>query len=290
MGYCQLGDESNWRSRNTKSILDAAKGAGIHVMYEEAMQKQDNQIKAIRSFISYQVDIIAFSPIVESGWDDVLKEANEAKIPVVILDRNINVKNEDLYTCFIGSDFIQEGIYAGEYALEKYKEQTDPVYIVELKGTDNSTPAIGRTRGFMNIIQGDQKFQIVQSISGDFMLSRGKEIIRERLERYGAEQMDLLYSHNDEMTQGAIEELREYGLMPGVDVAIISVDAGQEMINYLKMGMINCSIECNPNSGQLLVDSVKKILNGGKVDKIIYLEEEVFTEFDDLSAIEPRDY
>lgn len=291
IGYCQLGDESSWRTQNTKSVLTAIENQqGLQVMYQEAKQKQENQIKALRSFIAYQVDIIVFSPIVETGWDTVLQEAQNADIPVIILDRKISTDDDTLFTCFIGSDFTLQGERAGKYVLQKFKRHNDTVSIVELSGTVNSSPAIGRHEGFVNVISSDSKFVITENISGDFMLSRGKEIIRKRLEAHGAEGMDILYSHNDEMTLGAIEEMLNYGISPGEDVVIISVDAQQTMIDNLQNGIINCSIECNPNSGKLLIYSIYNIINEQPIEKYQYLYEQVFTDLNDVSVISSREY
>jgi ABC-type sugar transport system substrate-binding protein len=144
LGYSQLGDESTWRTQNSSSINNAAKKAGIKIMFDDAMQDPENQIKAIRSFIAYKVDVIAFSPLVETGWDTVLGEAKAAGIPVIIVDRMIDTADDRLYTCALCSDFDLEGRRAGEFLLKKFQDSNRPINIVELGGTADSTPAIGR--------------------------------------------------------------------------------------------------------------------------------------------------
>ncbi len=290
VGYSQLGDESTWRSQNTRSILQAADEAGIKIMFEDAMQNPENQIKAIRSFIAYKVDVIAFSPLVETGWDTVLREAKAAGIPVVIVDRMINTSDDNLYTCALCSDFDLEGRRAGEFLIKKFPDSETPVNIVELGGTADSTPAIGRYEGFRNVLSAHPRFRVIFSEDGDFMLSKGQEIMLKVLNQYDAADIDVLYSHNDDMTFGAIEIMKEAGIEPGKDIVIISVDATQRIIDYLKEGAVNCVIECNPNSGPQVMELAGKIASGEKVPKHIYIDEAVFDENTDFAAIANRGY
>lgn len=290
LGYSQLGDESTWRTQNTRSILEAAEKAGVKIMFEDAMQGTVNQIKDIRSFIAYKVDVIAFSPLVETGWDTVLGEAKKAGIPVIIVDRMIHTQDDSLYRTAIISDFYLEGHRAGEFLRKKYEDTTRPINIVEIAGTADSTPAIGRHDGFKDVISADPKFQVIFSEDGDFMLSKGQEIMRQVLACYDPAEIDVLYSHNDDMTFGAIEVMQEAGIEPGKDIVIISVDATQRIINYLKEGAVNCVIECNPNSGPQVMDLAKRIAAGEEVTKTIYLDEQVFDENTDFSTIADRGY
>jgi simple sugar transport system substrate-binding protein len=290
LGYSQLGDESTWRTQNSYSINQAAKKAGIKIMFEDAMQDPENQIKAIRSFIAYKADVIAFSPLVETGWDTVLGEAKAAGIPVIIVDRMIDTADDSLYTSALCSDFDLEGRRAGEFLVKKYQNTSRPIKIVELVGTVDSTPAIGRYRGFRDVISAYPKFHVIFSESGDFMLSKGREIMQQVLKRYDPKDIDLLYSHNDDMTFGAIEVMKEAGIAPGKDIAIISVDATQRIIDYLKEGVVNCVIECNPNSGPQVMDIAKKIVAGEKVPKHVYIKETVFDEYSDFATIANRGY
>jgi ABC-type sugar transport system substrate-binding protein len=290
LGYSQLGDESTWRSQNSRSIVQAADDAGINLMFENAMQDPENQIKAIRSFIAHKVDVIAFSPLVESGWDTVLGEARDAGIPVIIVDRMINTADDSLYTTAIGSNFHLQGRRAGEFLLERFARTDKPVNIVELGGTESSTPAIGRYEGFREAIEGHSRFRVIFSEDGDFMLSKGREIMQQVLENYDPSQIDVLYSHNDDMTFGAIEVMQEAGIVPGEDIVIISVDATQRIIDLLKVGAVNCVIECNPNSGPGVMEIARKIVAGETVPKSMYIEETVFDEDTDFSTVAQRGY
>lgn len=290
LGFSQLGWESAWRLANTESIKSAAEEAGVSLMYENAEQKQDRQIKAIRSFIAYQVDVIAFSPIVENGWDNVLQEAKDAGIPVLTTDRMIHTEDESLYAGFIGSDFRQEGVSSGEFLIEKMKRDglTD-LNIVELSGTIDSTPMLQRAEGFREAIAGVEGLTLIDSMSGDFLRPKGRECMKALLEKH--EKIDVLYSHNDAMTLGAISAMEEAGIEPGKDIIIITVDGEQAAVDLLKEGKVNCVVECKPQIGKTVMELAKKLAAGEKIPRNTYSEEQVFTEFDEnLDAIAPRGY
>ncbi len=288
LGFSQLGSESAWRTGNTRSIQQAAEKAGVQLMFNNAQQKQENQIKAIRSYIAYRVDVIAFAPIVEDGWDSVLSEAKEAGIPVLLCDRMIETSHKDLYAGFIGSDFYQEGIKAGHFLLKKTNGQIRNYRIAELSGTAKSSPMRGRYEGFREAIAGDRRFEIVCSLSGDFLRSKGKQRMKQILDSYG--DIDVLYSHNDSMTLGAIEAMEEAGVVPGVDVIVISVDGEQGAIDALKAGKINCVVECTPLMGDKVIDLAKQLAAGESIPEMSYNEERVFSEYDDLRDLAPRGY
>ncbi len=290
LGFSQIGSESAWRLGNTRDIEEQAENYGVSLMFENANQKQENQIAAIRRFIAYQVDVIAFSPIVEDGWDNVLMEAKEAGIPVILVDRDISTEEEDLTTCLIGADFYKEGVMAGEYLIRKADSLgLEHLNIVEITGTDNSTPMRQRQAGFADAIAGDERMEILESIDGDFIKSRGEECMRSLLEEYG-DQIDVVYSHNDEMTLGALPEIEKAGLVPGKDIIIISIDGGQEAIDVLKQGKINCVVECTPKLGKEVMETAIRLKAGEKVEGVIHPEEKVFSDEMNLSEIGPRGY
>lgn len=297
IGFSQLGSESAWRLGNTASMEQAAKDHGFRLIVENGMQKQENQIAAIRSFIAYRVDVIVFAPIVEDGWANVLKEAREAGIPVIMMDRLINVKDSDLYTAYIGPDHYQEGVNAAKYLLKKADESENEltengkhkIRIVELSGTVGSSPMISRFQGFHDLIDRDDRFEVLETVSGDFLRSKGKECMQKLLKKYPGE-IDVLYSHNDAMTLGAIEVMEEEGIEPGEDIVIISVDGEQAAIDLLKEGRINCVVECSPMLGDDVMDLAQAIVSGEDYPRISRPEEGCFTEYDDLSGLGPRGY
>lgn len=290
LGFSQLGSESSWRIGNTKDIQDQAANYGISLMMENANQKQDKQIDAIRRFIAYRVDVIAFSPIVEDGWDNVLNEAKQAGIPVVLVDRTIRTEDESLYTCLIGADFYSEGVKAAEYLLRKADDLgKDMLNVVEITGTEDSTPMRQRQQGFMDTIAGDERIHVLESVNGDFLKSRGAECMRYLLEKYG-DTIDVIYSHNDEMTIGALPEIEKAGFTPGKDMVIISIDGGQEAIDILKQGKINCIVECTPMLGSTLMETVIALKEGREVSRETHAEEKCFSDYDDLEKIGERGY
>jgi simple sugar transport system substrate-binding protein/ribose transport system substrate-binding protein len=288
LGFSQVGSESGWRDANTKSIQDSARDAGIKLEFHNANQKQDAQIAAIRSYIKAKVDVIAFSPVVSTGWDQVLGEAKKAKIPVVITDRTIDTQDKTLYTTFIGSDFPTEGKKAGDWLIKEYAGKPAPVSIVELEGTAGSAPTIDRKQGFANAIAADPKFTVTVSQTADFTRQRGKEVMAGILKT--TPRFDVLFAQNDDMGLGAIEALEAAGLKPGVDVKIVTVDAIRDGMAALAAGKINFIVECSPLLGPQLMDVVKKIKRGESVPPVVVTEETTFTQEQAKAALSDRKY
>ena len=273
LGFAQVGAESEWRTANTQSIKDAAKAAGITLKFSDAQQKQENQIKAIRSFIAQKVDVIAFAPVVTTGWDTVLMEAKKAKIPVVLTDRSIETKDPSLYVTMIGSDFTEEGRKAAKWLLENYKGQGD-VNIVELQGTVGSAPAIERKKGFEEVIKSEPRFKITRSQTGDFTRAKGKEVMEAFLKT--DKNIQVLFAHNDDMAIGAIQAIEAAGIKPGKDNIIVSIEAVKGAIEAMMAGKLNVSVECNPLLGPQLMNIVKDVKAGKQLPKRINTEESIF--------------
>jgi ABC-type sugar transport system substrate-binding protein len=287
VGFSQVGAESGWRAANTKDIQAAFEEAGIPLKFSDAQQKQENQIKAIRSYIQQGVDVIAFSPVVESGWDTVLKEAKDADIPVVLTDRSVDSEDKSLYVSFLGSDFVEEGKKAGDWVVEEFAD-ADAVKIIQLEGTTGSAPAIDRAEGFADVIASDPKFEVVASQTGDFTRSGGKQVT-EALLKSNAD-VDLIYAHNDDMGLGAIEAIEAAGLTPGVDIKIVTVDAVKDGMQALADGKINFIVECSPLLGNQLVEIVEKVVAGEEVEERIVTEETTFTQEQAIEALPDRQY
>ena len=274
LGFSQIGAESEWRTANTESIKSSAKEAGIDLKFSDAQQKQENQIKAIRSFIAQKVDVIAFSPVVESGWGTVLREAKAAKIPVILSDRAVNEKDDTLWVTFMGSDFVEEGRKAGRWLLENYKGQGD-VNIVELQGTVGSAPAIDRKKGFEEIIKAQPRYKIIRSQTGDFTRAKGKEVMEAFLKAEG-KKINVLYAHNDDMAIGAIQAIEEAGMKPGKDITIISIDGVKGAFEAMMAGKLNVSVECSPLLGPQLMQAVKDLQAGKTLPRRIVTVEGIF--------------
>jgi len=288
LGFAQIGAESEWRTANTESIKSSAKEAGIDLKFSDAQQKQENQIKAIRSYIAQKVDVIAFSPVVASGWGTVLREAKAAKIPVILSDRAVDEKDDTLWVSFMGSDFTEEGRKAGRWLLENYKGQGD-VNIVELQGTVGSAPAIDRKKGFEEIIKADPKFKIIRSQTGDFTRAKGKEVMEAFLKAEG-KKINVLFAHNDDMAIGAIQAIEEAGLKPGKDILIVSIDAVKGAFQAMMAGKLNASVECSPLLGPQLMSAVKDLMAGKTLPKRIVTQEGVFTQDNAAKEFPNRKY
>lgn len=288
VGFAQVGAESGWRTANTKDIQAAFEEAGIELKFSDAQQKQENQIKAIRSYIQQQVDVIAFSPVVETGWDAVLNEAKAAGIPVVLTDRAVDSKDESLYVSFLGSDFVEEGEKAGQWVLDEYADATEPVQIIQLEGTTGAAPAIDRAEGFADVIAENPNLEVVASQTGDFTRAGGKQVTEALLK--SNPDVDLIYAHNDDMGLGAIEAIEAAGLVPGEDIKIVTVDAVKDGMQALADGKINFIVECSPLLGKQLIEIVKQINDGETPEKRIITEETTFTQEQAIEALPDRQY
>jgi ABC-type sugar transport system substrate-binding protein len=280
LGFSQIGAESEWRTANTTSVQSAAADAGITLRFSDAQQKQENQIKALRSFIAQRVDVIAFSPVVETGWETVLREAKAAGIPVILTDRAVEVSDDTLYVSLIGSDFVEEGRKAGRWLLESYKDGEGKdvkgdINIVELQGTVGSAPANDRKKGFAEVISADPRYKVIRSQTGDFTRAKGKEVMEAFLKAEG-KKINVLFAHNDDMAIGAIQAIEEAGMKPGSDITIISIDGVKGAFEAMIAGKLNVTVECSPLLGPQLMAAVKDVVAGKTISKRIVTEESVF--------------
>jgi simple sugar transport system substrate-binding protein len=262
---------------NTVSIKTAARQAGIDLQFVDSEGSPEKQIAAVRSFIARKVDIISFSPIVESGWEPVLREAKAAGIPVFLSDRTVDVKDESLWTTFMGSDFLEEGRRSARWLIG-YMKTDNPVNVVELLGTIGSAPEIDRTLGFQEILKEHPNYRIIVSESGNFERSTGKEVMQQILQDLAAkgQKMDALFAHNDDMAIGAIAAMEAWGIRPGKDVAIVSVDGIRDAFTAMIAGKLNASIECNPLLGPQLMKAVKDYMAGKDLPVRLITSEGVF--------------
>jgi len=292
MGFAQVGAESGWRTANTKSIQDSAKDAGIELKFSDAQQKQENQIKAIRSYIQQKVDVIAFSPVVETGWDAVLQEAKRANIPVILTDRAVDSEDTSLYETFLGSDFVKEGEKAGQWLVDNAAtsdvDGDGTINVVQIEGTTGAAPAIDRKEGFEKVIAADSKIKVIASQTGDFTRDGGKQVMEAFLKAY--DNIDVLFAHNDDEGLGAIEAIKAAGLTPGKDIKIITIDAVKDGMTALSEGEINFIVECSPLLGPQLMDLAEKVVAGEEVPDRIVTEETTFDQAQATAALPSRKY
>jgi len=287
VGFSQVGAESGWRTANTDSIKSEAAKRGIDLHFSDAQQKEENQIKAIRSFIAQGVDVIAFSPVVETGFEPVLQEAKKAGIPVVLSDRAVKVSDDTLYKCFLGSDFIEEGKRAGNEAI---KLTDGKAGIAELVGTVGAAPAIDRAKGFREAITSHPDMKIILSQSGDFTRAKGKEVMEAFLKSPQAKEITLLFAHNDDMALGAIQAMEEAGIKPGQDIKIVSIDGVKGAFEAMKDGKLNVTVECNPLLGPQLFDIIEKVAKGESVPARVVSQEGVYEQAQAAEELPKRQY
>ena len=288
IGFSQIGAESGWRTAETNSVKDIPKNnADVDVKFSDAQGKQENQIAAIRTFIAQKVDVIALAPVVESGWDTVLKEAKDAKIPVVLLDRMVKVNDDSLYSTFIGSDFIQEGKTAAKWLTDNMKDAK--VNIVELQGTVGASAATDRKKGFEAGIKDFANMKITKSQSGDFTRAKGKEVMEAFLKADG-KNIQVVYAHNDDMALGAIQAIEEYGLKPGTDIKVVSIDGIKDAFQAVADGKSNYVVECNPLLGPQLLKAAKDLKDGKTLEKWIKSDESAFDQAGAKKELPNRQY
>ena len=289
IGFAQVGAESGWRTAETDSIKTIPTlDPNFDLKFSDGQQKQENQIKAIRSFIAQKVDLIALDPVVETGWDTVLKEAKDANIPVVIVDRKVTVSDESLYECFLGSDMVEEGKKAAQIVIDEFGKDAQ-LNIAELQGTVGSTAMVGRQQGFNEAIKDCPNYKIIKSQTGDFTRAKGKEVMEAFLKSDG-DSINVLWSHNDDMAVGAIQAIEEYGKKPGEDIFIVSVDGIKDIFQAMADGKANATVECNPLLGPQLLEVSKDILDGKQVEKIINSNESQFLQKDSAAELPNRKY
>jgi len=286
IGFVQTGAESDWRKANTDSVLTEAEARGYRLKFADGQGKQENQIKALSSFVVQGVDAIILAPIVETGWENVLKKAKKKKIPVIIMDRKVDVKDESLYAAYVGADTYTEGVKAAEWVI---KNTGGTANIVELQGTPGSSPAINRMESFNKTIAAHPGLKVIDSQSGDFRRSNGKEVMEAMLKKHEGK-IDLVFAHNDDMALGAIQAIEEAGLKPAVDIKLVSIDAVKAAFEAMVEGKLNVTVECNPLQGSMAFDLLEKVLAGETVPKTNLVHDEVFEMANAAEILPTRKY
>ncbi len=294
VGMSQVGAESDWRVANSESMKAVfSEENGYRLLFEDARQKQENQITAIRKFIQQQVDYIVLMPISESGWDSVLQEAKEAGIPVILVDRTVDVGDETLYTAHIGSDFLREGRSAVAWIEGAFPEKDTPVHIVHIQGTPDSTAQLGRTAALEEAVRTHENWELLAQLDGDFTQAKTYEALTDYLSSLpGKEDIDVIYCENDNIAFGALQALEEQGYPCGRGgVNVITFDATRGALAECLNGRISLAVECNPLLGPLAEEVIQTMEAGRIPEKRHYVEEQVFTPEDLTEAlIESREY
>lgn len=276
VGFSQVGAESDWRMANTTSMEETfTEENGYKLIFADAQNKQDNQITAVRNFIQQEVDYIVIAPITETGWEAVLKEAQAAEIPVIIVDRMIEVNDESLYTCWVGSNFEEEGDKAVAW-MEEYYDSSETLNIVHLQGEIGSSAQIGRSKALDASIEKNDNWNLVAKQTGEFTQAKGQEVMESVLN--SGEDIDVVYCENDNMAFGAIEAIKAAGKKIGKDgdIQVISFDAAKEALKLVLSGEIVLCVECNPLHGPRVAELIEKLEAGKEVDKKTFVDETMF--------------
>ena len=287
VGFSQIGAESAWRTANSASIKEEAEKRGIKLMFADAQGKQENQLKALRSFINQGVDVVAFSPVVETGFEPVLRELKAAGIPVVLTDRSVDVADASLYSVFIGADFVEEGRDAARWLV---KATGGTANVVELQGTPGSAPALDRQKGFAEIVKQHPGVKVVFSQSGDFGRAKGKEVMEAFLKTPDAKTATALFAHNDDMALGAIQALKEAGRLPGTDFKVVSIDGVRGAFEAMVAGELDCSVECNPLIGPLVFDAIEALAEKRETPRRVVTPAASFVKADAAKLLPTRRY
>ena len=290
VGFSQVGAESDWRTANTESMKSTfSEDNGYELIFDDAQQKQENQITAIRNFIQQDVDYIVLAPVTETGWDTVLKEAKDADIPVIIVDRMIDVSDDSLYTAWVGSNFKMEGQKACEW-LNAYAEAKGmkEVNIAHIQGTIGASAQIGRTEGLEEAAK-EYGWNIVAQQTGEFTQAKGQEVMESMLKQY--DNINVVYCENDNEAFGAIDAIEAAGktVGPDGDILVMSFDTTNAGLTDTLSGKIICDTECNPLHGPRVEEIIKKLEDGKDVDKKAYVEEEMFAYDDTVKSVKVDD-
>jgi simple sugar transport system substrate-binding protein len=285
VGFSQCDSQQAWRWAETESVKEEAAKRGYTLQYNDAQSSQANQIAAVRSFIAQGVDGILLAPQVTTGFGPVLREAKEAGIPVVLLDRKVD-EDPSLFVTFIGSDFVWEGEQVGKIVLE---DTDGTANIVELQGTPGADPTIEREAGFEKVVNANPGLKIILSQTGDFNRTKGKEVMEAFLKAEG-KNIDVVYAHNDDMAIGAIQAIKEYGLNPGTDILVYSIDGVRDGFQAMVEGDLNALVECTPLLGPQGFDALEAAWRGEDVPKWIKSEDGIFRMEEAAALIDGRKY
>jgi len=272
VGFSQMESDNPWRLAQTKSLRDEAAKRGYELVVTDAQGQTAKQVSDVEDLIARRVDLILLAPREFEGLTPALQAAKEAKIPVILVDRQAAGTAGEDYVTFLGSNFIEQGRRAAEWLV---KETNGKAKIVELLGTAGSSVARDRAQGFRQGIEGRPGMQIIASQTGDFSRAAAQRVMQNIVQSLGT-QITAVYAHNDEMALGAIQALKAAGLKPGTDVTIISIDGERAALEAIQRGELGASVESNPRFGPLAFDTIEKVRAGDKIPPQILITDRFF--------------
>ena len=284
VGFVAVGPEGGWRQANEQNIQDTfTEDAGYELKYAPAANlDQKSQIDSFTSFVDEGVDVILLSATEATGWEDSLKRAQEAEIPVILLDRGIEPDDTSLYVTRIAPDNVEVAKAVGEWAATTFPDGGN--YIV-LEGPAGVGVVNERNKGFEEGL-GDSSLVKVAAQTANWSTEEGKSVT-ETLLKSNSNDIQFIFAQNDEMGLGAAQAVEEAGLTVGTDVKIATIDGTKNAIQALADGKLSFVHEYNPLFGETALEVVAKALNGDDVDSYIIVPSEAFDSAEAASAALP---
>jgi galactofuranose transport system substrate-binding protein len=273
VGFVAVGPEGGFRDANEQAIKDAfSTEAGFDLKYAPASSPTDqkSQLDAFSTFVNDEVDVILLTATEATGWDDSLALAQEAEIPVILLDRGVEA-SEDLYATRIAPDNVKVAASVGEWAVQTYPEGAK---YFTLEGVPGLSVVNERNEGFDEVIGGASGWDNVGAQTANWTADEGKSVIETVLK--ANPDLEFIFAQNDEMGIGAAAAVKAAGMTPGTDVKIATIDGTSAALEALAAGDLSFVAQYNPFFGDLAVDAVNKAVAGDTLDKIILVEGETF--------------
>ncbi|MCJ7872740.1 ABC transporter substrate-binding protein [Marinovum sp. 2_MG-2023] len=272
VGFAQAESNGLWRLAETESVKSTAADLGHQLVFTDAAGSAAKQVSDVRSLIAQGVDVILIAPREEKPLVPAVMAAKRAGIPVILLDRNVDQAVAQAgrdYVTFIGSDFVLQGKRVAEWLLENHP---DGGKILEIEGTVGSSPANDRKTGFDTAIAANSAFEILDSQSGDFNRDVGRKVVETLLLAHP--DADIIYSHSDEMTMGAISAIEAAGKIPGKDIMIVGIDAGKEVVEQVAAGKVHYLVESSPKMGPKAFETIDRLAAGEAIEPWVVLPDD----------------
>lgn len=287
VGFAAIEMGSDWRKAQVASMQNEADRRGMELRLSDAEGSQDFQLTALRRFIAQQVDVIVLAPVVEAGWDIVLEDARRAGIPVILVDRTVNVEDPGLYVSAVGSDFHEEGRLAARWIAGNVE---GVARVLEIRGSAGASATTGRREGFAEMVEELDELELAHSDAGNFSGEEAANIAQTYLTANGADSVDVIYAHNDGMAVAVANALPEAGFTPGEDVLIVGVDGSRVALQAIVDGHLAATVESNPVVGPQLFEVIDAVLAGEEVERRIIVDTSVFDSSNAAEAIPGRMY
>jgi ribose transport system substrate-binding protein len=273
IGFSQATTIEPWRAQFNKDIIaEAAKHPEVELIITDGEDKTEKQVADVENLIRQEVDALLISPKESAGLTGVVLQAIDAKVPVFVLDRNVDT---DKYTQFVGGDNKLIGRAAGEYVVELLGGPGKAAgNVVEIWGGMGTQPAHDRHDGFHEFTDKEPGIKnLLDQQSGDWKQDQAYNIMATALRNN--EKIDVVYGHNDPMAYGAYLAAKDVGREK--EMKFIGIDAlPGEGVTWVKNGELTATFLYATPGAEGLRQAIK-FLNGEKVEKTITLPTEKVT-------------